>query len=64
MNQQEYMNAKQVYDAFGITRSVLGQLAEAGRVTRKTINTGYVSPLNLYLVADIEKVLNGGDDGK
>lgn len=56
---QEYMNAKQVYAAYGITRSILGRLVEAGRVNCRVV-TDDIASLKLYRVADIENVINGG----
>jgi len=58
---QEWMNAKQVYDAYGIVRSVLGQMAEAGKVSKKVIHNDF-GVLNLNRVADLENVINGGSD--
>lgn len=54
----EFINAKQVYERYGIVRSMLGALVESGKVERRTIaSLGHI--LNLYKVADIEKVIAG-----
>lgn len=58
----EYLNAKQVYEMYGISRSMLGRLVEAKRVAVKKIVDDFAT-LNLYRVADLEKVINGGDNG-
>lgn len=57
----EWMNARQVYDAYGIVRGVLNRLADAGKIERKTINDDPLV-LNLFRVSDIEKLVNGGND--
>ena len=62
MNKPEYINAKQVYECYGISRSMLGRMADAGRVTVRRIEDDF-GVLNLYRVADIEMVINGGDNG-
>lgn len=59
----EYINAKQCYEVFGISRSTLGHLTDAGRVEKKTINDGF-AVLNLYRVADLRKVIEGGDNDR
>jgi len=60
MNNQEYMNAKQVYEMFGISRSLLVRLADAGKVTVRKIEDEY-GVLNLYRVSDIQKIIEGDD---
>jgi len=57
----EWMNAKQVYETYGIARSMLGHMSEQGKVTMKRIEDAAFT-LNLYRVADLEKVINGGDN--
>lgn len=58
---QEYINASQVYQQYGIPRAVLGSLVQDGKITVKKIVNGSVY-LNLYKVADLERVINGDSD--
>lgn len=58
MNTQ-YMNAKQIFECYGIPRSALGQLVREGRVEVRKIETE-VATTNLYSVADLEKIIYGG----
>jgi len=61
MNTPEYMNANQIHEMFGIPRSMLGRMAQEGKIGMKRIEDDF-GVLNLYCVADLEKVINGGDN--
>lgn len=54
----KYINAKKVYELFAIPRSMLGQLVVEGRIEKKTIEDER-GVLNIYSVADIERIING-----
>ena len=59
MSPTKYMNAKQIYETYGISRGTLARMAEAGRIEVKVIEDEFAT-LKLYSVDEIEKVLNGG----
>lgn len=63
MSNPKYLNAKQVFEKYGIPRHALGQLAIEGRVSVRRIETE-VATTNLYSVADIEKIIEESGDGK
>ena len=56
MNNQQYINARQVFERYGIPRSALNQLVDDGRITVRTIETS-VAFTKLYSVEEIEKLL-------
>ena len=58
----KYLNAKQVWEAYGISRGMLGRLVESGKVERKVIADEFAT-LNLYLASDIEKAIGGCGNG-
>lgn len=56
MTNQQYINARQVFERYGIPRSALNQLVDDGRLTVRTIETS-VAYTKLYSVEEIEKLL-------
>lgn len=56
MTNQQYINARQVFERFGIPRSALNRLVDDGRLTVRTIETS-VAFTKLYSVEEIEKLL-------
>ena len=56
MNNQQYINARQVFERYGIPRSALNQLVDDGRLTVRTIETS-LAYTKLYSVEEIEKLL-------
>ena len=56
MNNQQYINARQVFERYGIPRSALNQLVDDGRLTVRTIETS-LAFTKLYSVEEIEKLL-------
>ena len=56
MTNQQYINARQVFERYGIPRSALNQLVDDGRLTVRTIETS-VAYAKLYSVEEIEKLL-------
>lgn len=56
MTNQQYINARQVFERYGIPRSALNQLVDDGRLTVRTIETS-VAFTKLYSVEEIEKLL-------
>ena len=56
MTNQQYINARQVFERYGIPRSALNQLVDDGRLTVRTIETS-VAYTKLYSVEEIEKIL-------
>lgn len=57
----DYVNATQAYTRWNIPRTMLKRLAADGRIHTRRIEDDY-GVLNLYLVADIEKIVNGSDN--
>ena len=56
MNNQQYINAHQVFERYGIPRSALNRLVDDGRLTVRTVETS-VAFTKLYSVEEIEKLL-------
>ena len=56
MTNQQYINARQVFERYGIPRSALNQLVDDGRLTVRTIETS-LAFTKLYSVEEIEKIL-------
>lgn len=56
MTNQQYINARQVFERYGIPRSALTQLVDDGRLTVRTIETS-VAYTKLYSVEELEKLL-------
>lgn len=56
MNNQQYINARQVFERYGIPRSALNRLVDDGRLTVRTIETS-VAFTKLYSVEEIEKII-------
>ena len=56
MTNQQYINARQVFERYGIPRSALNQLVDDGRLTVRTIETS-VASTKLYSVEELEKLL-------
>ena len=56
MTNQQYINARQVFERYGIPRSALNRLVDDGRLTVRTIETS-VALTKLYSVEEIEKLL-------
>lgn len=56
MTNQQYINARQVFERYGIPRSALNRLVDDGRLTVRTIETS-VAYTKLYSVEEIEKLL-------
>lgn len=56
MTNQQYINARQVFERYGIPRSALNRLVDDGRLTVRTIETS-VAYLKLYSVEELEKLL-------
>ena len=56
MTNQQYINARQVFERYGIPRSALNQLVDDGRLTVRTIDTS-VAYTKLYSVEELEKLL-------
>ena len=56
MTNQQYINARQVFERYGIPRSALNQLVDDGRLTVRTIETS-VAFTKLYSVEEIETLL-------
>lgn len=56
MTNQQYINARQVFERYGIPRSALNRLVDDGRLTVRTIETS-VAFTKIYSVEEIEKLL-------
>ena len=56
MTNQQYINARQVFERYGIPRSALNQLVDDGRLTVRTIETS-VAYTKLYSVEELDKLL-------
>lgn len=56
MTNQQYINARQVFERYGIPRSALNRLVDDGRLTVRTVETS-VAFTKLYSVDEIEKLL-------
>ena len=56
MTNQQYINARQVFERYGIPRSALNRLVDDGRLTVRTIETS-VAFTKIYAVEEIEKLL-------
>lgn len=56
MTNQQYINARQVFERYGIPRSALNRLVDDGRLTVRTIETS-VAFTKLYSVEEIEKLI-------
>lgn len=56
MTNQQYINARQVFERYGIPRSALNRLVDDGRLTVRTIETS-VAFTKLYSVEEIETLL-------
>ena len=56
MTNQKYINARQVFERYGIPRSALNRLVDDGRLTVRTIETS-VAYTKLYSVEELEKLL-------
>lgn len=57
MTNQQYINARQVFERYGIPRSALNRLVDDGRLTVRTIETS-VAFTKLYSVEEIEKIID------
>ena len=57
MTNQQYINARQVFERYGIPRSALNRLVDDGRLTVRTIETS-VAFTKIYSVEEIEKLLS------
>ena len=60
MTNQQYINARQVFERYGIPRSALNRLVDDGRLTVRTVETS-VAYTKLYSVDEIEKLLAQGN---
>ena len=56
MTNQQYINARQVFERYGIPRSALNRLVDDGRLTVRTIETS-VAFTKIYSVDEIEKII-------
>lgn len=56
MTNQQYINARQVFERYGIPRSALNRLVDDGRLTVRTIETS-VAFTKIYSVEELEKLL-------
>lgn len=56
MTNQQYINARQVFERYGIPRSALNRLVDDGRLTVRTIETS-VAFTKLYSVEELEKLI-------
>lgn len=56
MTNQQYINARQVFERYGIPRSALNRLVDDGRLTVRTIETS-VAFTKLYSVEELEKII-------
>ena len=56
MTKQQYINARQVFERYGIPRSALNRLVDDGRLKVRTIETS-VAFTKLYSVEEIEKLI-------
>ena len=56
MTNQHYINARQVFERYGIPRSALNRLVDDGRLTVRTIETS-LAFTKLYSVEEIEKLI-------
>ena len=56
MTNQQYINARQDFERYGIPRSALNRLVDDGRLTVRTIETS-VAFTKLYSVEEIEKII-------
>ena len=56
MTNQQYINARQVFERYGIPRSALNRLVDDGRLTVRTVETS-VAFTKLYSVEEIEKII-------
>ena len=56
MTNQQYINARQVFERYGIPRSALNRLVDDGRITVRTIETS-VAFTKLYSVEELEKLI-------
>ena len=56
MTNQQYINARQGFERYGIPRSALNRLVDDGRLTVRTIETS-VAYTKLYSVEELEKLL-------
>lgn len=56
MTNQQYINARQVFERYGIPRSALNRLVDDGRLAVRTIETS-VAFTKLYSVEEIEKII-------
>ena len=56
MTNQQYINARQVFERYGIPRNALNRLVDDGRLTVRTIETS-VAFTKLYSVEEIEKII-------
>ena len=56
MTNQQYINARQVFERYGIPLSALNRLVDDGRLTVRTIETS-VAYTKLYSVEEIEQLL-------
>ena len=56
MTNQQYINARQVFERYGIPRSALNRLVDDGRLTVRTIETS-VAFTKLYSIEEIEKII-------
>lgn len=56
MTNQQYINARQVFERYGIPRSALNRLVDDGRLTVRTIETS-VAYTKLYSVEELEKLI-------
>ena len=56
MTNQQYINARQVFERYGIPRGALNRLVDDGRLTVRTIETS-VAYTKLYSVEELEKLL-------
>ena len=57
MNPQ-YLNAKQIFQAYVIPRAALQQLVSEGRLSVREFST-QLATMKLYSVEDLEKIING-----
>lgn len=57
----KFLNAKQIFEAYGIPRSALQQLVAEGRLTVREFTTE-VATMKLYSVADLERIIDGRQD--
>ena len=56
MTNQQYINARQVFERYGIPRSALNRLVDDGRLTVRTIETS-AAFTKIYSVEEIEKII-------